>query len=81
MSNEYKQLSVINTNVRHQIQLLQKDIESLWNIATYVKLGSQSTFINEELHSFLNFMKPKKISKLTLETLEFMVQISCFMYN
>jgi hypothetical protein len=34
-------MSVINTNVCHQIQLLQKDIKSLWNIAAHVKLGVQ----------------------------------------
>jgi hypothetical protein len=50
------------------------------NIAAHIKLGAQSTSVNEELHSFLNFMKPKKTSKLTLEILEIMVQISCFMY-
>jgi hypothetical protein len=41
MSNEYKQLSVINTNVCYQIQLLQKNIKLLWNIAAHIKLGAQ----------------------------------------
>jgi hypothetical protein len=81
MSNEHKQLPVINTNVCHQIQLLQKNIESLWNIAAHIKLRAQNTSVNEGLHSFFNFIRPKKTSKLIPETLELMVQISCFIYN
>jgi hypothetical protein len=72
---------LITENVVHQIQLLQDDIESLWSIANFIHLGPQGTSFNEGVHSFLSSIKPSKVSKTTMETLEIMVGIACFTYN
>jgi hypothetical protein len=72
---------IVTSNVSHQIHLLQDDIYSLWDIVNFIHLGSQGTSVNEGFHSYLSSMKPQKTSKVTIETLEIMVGITCFNYN
>jgi hypothetical protein len=72
---------LITDRIVHQINLLQNDIQSLWNISNFIHLGPQGTSFNEGAHSSLNAMRPSKTSKITIETLEMMVGIACFNFN
>ena len=72
---------LMNSNLKHQIELIQDDIESLWLIGSYIHLAPQGTSFNEGLHSYLSCMKPKKTSKLTYDTLEMMVGICLLNFN